>query len=824
MALKPRYKRRILWTVISAIGLLAVAIVLVPPLITLNYMKPKIEAAITAQTGVTAKINGNVHFSLLGHATIVAHDVVIPMGTINSAVFRVPLSSILDAGNTSLTGNIVVYGANLHIERLEPQSFNYNIEIKNSQIMFMGKPYYILNGTVFDGKFTGLVRTDDHKYEIEFQGDAFHVRNRDNALNLTGYLFSDGAARGKIALATDDINRWFEFDTPRIDRPIQMTANFEWDGANGVKFQDIHANSFTGNIDLNGDGSRRVQLASKNMDFDFSFLLKPNDVLYRTAFDLDFYGNMKLGSKKIHHLKVLANGARDKIQIREIVADDTTISGGYIDANGAHNIMIRTPFDGVTVTCLFSGTPDKWHCGEFSYNHITGQISVDGDKFNIYVQSPKNIPGDDEIRRMALRFGKHGTVEFKFNDAAGRMEISEKEMSREYTFARNRSLEWFGGDIKFMPEFMRRATGDFTWSGDKMHFKPKSEQWILTVQGGKFTIRGKNAKQWLPGIDLQALNDLPYEISGTYAGDAIDNLNIIIAGQEFSGTATAGAITLKTNLLDMDAFTNQSFVDNFEELEFTTMHPLMIPFDVGTNISISAAHVIYNGNEYSNFVYSMRGNTQTFSITDDARGGILMTVRRDKNKYDISAALSRFKIAGFLLNNVMPLNVSDTLITGEIEITTFGKVAHDILYNMAGEIDTTFDGGMITGIGVDGFYQSAENITKLNAEYALSAALTSGETALKSMRVIGHYENGNFETTRPLEISMRHSTATGQMQIIDGRMSANLKIVMRGVAPAPSPIELQINPNGTRNYSLSQIMMDLDTGYMREFVKTHAKF
>ncbi len=824
MALKPRYKRRILWTVISAIGLLAVAVVLVPPLITLNYMKPKIEAAITAQTGVAAKIDGNVHFSLLGRATIVAHDVVIPMGTINSAVFAVPFSSIFDAGNATLSGNIVIYGANLHIARLEPRSFNYNIEIKNSQIMFMGKPYYILSGTVSDGKFTGLVRTDDHKYEIEFQGDAFHVRNRDNALNLTGYLFSDGAARGKIALATDDINRWFEFDTPRVDRPIQMTANFEWDGGNGVKFQDIHANSFTGNIDLNADGSRRVQLASKNMDFDFSFLLKPNDVLYRTAFDLDFYGDMKLGTRKIHHLKVLANGARDKIEIGEIVADDTTISGGYIDANGAHSIMIRAPYDGATATCLFSGTPDKWHCAEFSFNRMTGRISVNGDRFDIYVSSPENTPGDDEIHRMAMRFGKRGTVEFKFNDAAGRMEINDKKMSREYTFAKNKNIEWFGGDLKFMPEFMRREAGDFTWAADQMRFKPQSGQWTLVLQGGKFIIRGKNAKDWLPGIDLQALNDLPYEISGTYAGGAIDNLKITIADQEFFGTATAGAITLKTNLLNMDAFASQSFVDNFEELEFTAMHPLMIPFDIDTNISISASRVIYNGNEYSNFAYSRRADTQTFSITDNARGGILMTVRRDKNKYDISATLSRFKIAGLLLNSAMPLNVRDTLITGEIEMTTSGKIAHDIIYNMAGDIDATFDGGMITGLGVDGFYKSAENVTKLNAEYALAAALTDGETALKSMRVIGRYKNGNFETTRPLEISMRHSTATGQMQIMDGRMSASLQIVMRGVAPAPSPIDLQINPNGTRNYSLSQIMMDLDTGYMREFVKTHGKF
>ena len=55
MSLKPRYRRRIFWTALTVVGLAVMAIVLIPPMITLNNLKPKIEQTIAEQTGVVAK-------------------------------------------------------------------------------------------------------------------------------------------------------------------------------------------------------------------------------------------------------------------------------------------------------------------------------------------------------------------------------------------------------------------------------------------------------------------------------------------------------------------------------------------------------------------------------------------------------------------------------------------------------------------------------------------------------------------------------------------------------------------------------------------------
>jgi hypothetical protein len=229
-------------------------------------------------------------------------------------------------------------------------------------------------------------------------------------------------------------------------------------------------------------------------------------------------------------------------------------------------------------------------------------------------------------------------------------------------------------------------------------------------------------------------------------------------------------------------------------------------------------------NEYKNFTYSLKRNAQTFSITDSSRGNILVTIDKNKTNYEIFAQLNQFLINGNLLSNKLPLNIRDTTITGELNFTTFGKIAHDIYYNMSGEMDLTFKDGYLIGMSFDKFYASAENITNLNAEYALSSALSEGETKLKTLQLVGEYNNGNFITTEPLLISMRHTNGIGGIAITNGQMTAELDLTLRGTAPTPVTMELSIMPDNTRNYSLSEIMQNLDTGFMRAFVKTHNKF
>ena len=172
----------------------------------------------------------------------------------------------------------------------------------------------------------------------------------------------------------------------------------------------------------------------------------------------------------------------------------------------------------------------------------------------------------------------------------------------------------------------------------------------------------------------------------------------------------------------------------------------------------------------------------------------------------------------------MPLNIRDTMITAEINMRTFGNTANDLEYNLHGDMDLTFNGGYLIGIGVDDLFASANQINTFNAEYALSYALDGGESKIKTMRIIGDYNNGDFITTKPIELQLRHTDATGNLEITDGMMSGQLHLTLRGTSPVPQPIDLQINPNGTRDYSLSDIMTNFDATYMRDFVRTHNKF
>ena len=357
-----------------------------------------------------------------------------------------------------------------------------------------------------------------------------------------------------------------------------------------------------------------------------------------------------------------------------------------------------------------------------------------------------------------------------------------------------------------------------------MKFAPYNQQWNITVAKNQFYLSGKSFKALLPDINLQSVNDFEYTISGTFNDRNISNLELQIAGHKFTGTASGRNITLRTDTLNIDAFANQYYIDNYDELEFLGPSPLTVPFTLPVNISLSADTVIYNGTEYKNFVYALKPNTQILSITDRARGNLLATISRSDNQYDISAQLNRFVIDGYLLSGRMPINIRDSVITADINMKTHGIIAHDIFYNLAGDIDMIVDGGYLIGLGFDNFYASANQITSFNAEYALADALTRGETRIKNMHIIGEYDNGGFITSRPLTLQMRHVDAYGEFDIDNGNMTVMLNMVLRGTSPTPAPVRLTIAPDGTRNYSLTDIMTNFDSGFMRSFVKTHSQF
>ncbi|MBO4626148.1 MAG: hypothetical protein J5679_02645 [Alphaproteobacteria bacterium] len=824
MAIKPRYKRRMAWTMVGIAAGAVVAVIFVPPAITLNYMKPQLIEAIKSQTGISPEINGNVKFSLLGRATIVAHDIVVPFGNIHSAMFSVPWFSVFNPANAKLDGPVSIYGGKFKIDNLNAFDFNTKITLYNSTVEFLSHDYNIVRGELMDGKFNGIVRTAQHKYDITFENDEFTVRNQNNKLEIVGQLFSDGSASGQISIETDNINRWFEFQEPKIYEPVNLSMDFMWDGGTGFDFQNIVANNVTGNIKLYPDGRRDIQLASSDIDFDFSFLARPGKFLHNTKVNIDFYGNLKFDDQEFNHIKIAAVGTEDKLQIGSIIADDVAITGGTIDADGAHDIMVTMPLYNKSTSCLFSGTPNTWQCATYTHGSLSGTLNVNGDEFNITAKSNIKMPDINTVHEYALRFGTHGTVDFEFNDAAGTLTINGDKNRPEFRFAKNKDLDWLGVKFPFLPKSMQDATGNFKWESGAVVFQPHDATWQMAIQNNFFYIYGKNFKTWFPGIDLQMLRDGIYTVSGEYKNNITSDLTISVANHVFTGSAVGNAITLKTDVLNLDSFLSPKYLARYEELSFLTSHPLTVPFDLGIEVSLSADQLIYDDNEYNNFVYSLKPATQTFSITDNAHGNILATITRNGTDYAIELQLNKFETHGKLLRDTMPLNISDTYVTGDIKMKTSGHIAHDIEYNLDGDIDLTFTGGYIDGIGTDGFYSSAENITILNAEYALSDALNAGTSRLKTLHIIGHYQNGNFDSTEPLTISLPHVDGTGALKIENGQMSANFYLVLRGTAPEPAPIDLTLNTNGERTYSLSEIMQNFDPSYMRQFVKNHDKF
>ena len=825
MPTKSKHSNKKLLFFLSFIAIFALALAIVPPIITLNNLKPKIEEVILAKTGVPAKIYGDINFSLMGSTSIVAHNLSVPNGVISSVEFKIPFFDIFNLKNAKISGDIYVKDASLYIERITPFNINNKIIVDNSKIQFLNKEYKIIHADFTKTETTAFVRTDQHKYEIKAINNEFVIKNKNNNLTLNGKLLKDGTARANISIIAQDINRWFEFKTPHITGRFPITADVYWDGGYGIKFDNISAQNVQGSVEFKDDGYKIVKIKSTNADYDMSFVLKDPYILQDASFDLDFYGNIKFGNQTFEHLKIITRGEKDKIIIGNIVADDINIEGGFIDKTGAHDINIAGPLSGLHTTCLFNGTPTNWYCKKYSHgNNITSVFSVKDDIIDADVYSTAVYADMKPFVVTIRKLASSGEVRFYYPDMVGTLHLKKDGYTVDYTRLDDKSLNQAKVNLKFLPDFMKDEPGDFVWTSGVMIFTPNSKQWQLSKSTDFFILRGENFKKIIQTLDLQSLNDLPYVLSGNYKNGTISDFTLEIANHKFTGILSGKSITLKTDVLNIDLFANKSFIKKFEELSFFTKHPLLLPFETNMNIALSANKLIYNSNEYNNFVYSLRKNTQTFSISDSNRGNLLATIKKDNAKYAINMQLNKFVFDEKLLPENMPLNISDTSITAEIKLNTSGKIAHDIINNLDGTFDASFSGGKIYGLGLAEFYASAPILTILNGEYALSKALTSGVTPIKKMHIVGTYENGKIKTSEPLTLYMPHTDASGIFEITNNEMTAKLKLVLRGTSASPEPIDLIIYPNDMRDFSLSDIMLHFDPEYMREFVKSHKQF
>lgn len=825
MSIKNTLKNKFVWLIAFVIATITLAIFIVPPMINLNFLKPNIENVILSQTGVPAKIHGDINFSLAGGTTIVAHNITIPNGTVSSCEFTIPFFDIFNLKNARVSNDVSVSGASIFIEKLTPFQTNNKISVHNSSVHFLNKKYDIIDAKISKNTIDAVVRTDQHKYEIKSNNRFFTVKNKNNDLNLSGELFPDGTADAHIEITAQNINRWFEFERPQITGQFPISADLFWDGEYGVKFTNISANGVTGSVDLQDSGYKIVKLKSNSANYDLSFFLKNPDVFQNASFDLDFYGNLKFADNNFKHVKITTVGSTNEIKIDTIIADDLRIHGGTIDKNGAHNLYVSLPENGVKTTCLFNGTPLDWKCDNFSYgNTVTGTIHVDTHNFDADIVSSEPFSDIKNVIDLAKKLGTKGTVKFDCPDMQGKIKINNDKYVIKYTYLNNKTLDFAQIDLPFIPDFMKHEVGNFVWTKDSMTFIPDSKQWKLFKSQDFFVIQGNDFKTWFPNIDLQFMRDLSYGISGNYKNGNISNLTIDIAQHKFIGTATKKSITLKTDVLNLDYFIDPNFTNNFEELSFFTTMPITIPFDLKTNIALSAGTLVYNNQRYKSFIYSLHDDTQTFSFNDSSRGNMLATLKKHNIKYAINVQLNKFVFDEELLPKNMPLNLSNTTVTAEIKLNTSGKIAYDIKNNLHGTFDASFDGGKLYGFGFDEFYASAKYLTLLNSESFLAKALSQGTTEIKKMHIVGTYESGNIKTLYPLSISMRHTDATGTMEIKNGEMLADLHLLLRGTSPATEPIDVIIYPNNTRDFSLSDIMMHFDYEYMKSFVKSHEQF
>jgi hypothetical protein len=825
MTNKNSFTHKILWFFAFLFALITVAVVVIPPMMVLNSLKPKIEEIVLSKTGIPAKIHGDVNFSLIGKVTVVAHDVSVPNGVIDNIKFKIPFFDIFNLKNAKISDDILVNGASLDIQKITPIQINNKVIINDSEIKFLNKTYTIINADISKSKVDAIVRTDQHKYEIKYSHNDFIIKNKNNDLVLTGKLLQNGGAIGKISIKAQDVNKWFEFETPRINGRFFITADFAWNGGYGIKFDNISADGIHGSIEFKDDGYKIIKLSSNNAHYNMSFFLKNPEILRNASFDLNFNGEMSFMHLKINHLKVITTGTDKQVNIDTIVADEVLVHGGYIDENGAHNVRIAGPLSGLYTKCLFNGTPTDWSCTEYSHgNNITSVFSVKDDVIDADVYST-TIYADMKPFVVTIRkLASSGEVRFYYPDMVGTLHLKKDSYTVDYTRLDDRSLNQAKISLKFLPDFMKDEPGDFVWVNGVMIFTPNSKQWQLSKSTDFFILRGENFKRLTRKLDLQAFNDLPYVLSGIYKDGNISEFSVEIADHKLTGTLVGKSITLKTDVINADLFINPSFVQQFEELSFFTNHPLLLPFETNMNIALSANKFIYKGTEYNNFVYSLHKNNQTLSISDSIHGNLLASINKHNVKYDITLQLNKFVIDKKILPEYMPLNISDTTITAEAKLKTFGLVAHDIISNLHGTFDASFAGGKLYGLGFAEFYASAPQINILNGEYFIYKALTGGITPIKKMHIVGTYNDGDIETTKPLTLSMPYTDAYGTFEIKNDKMTTNLNLVLRGTAPEPEPINIIIYPDNNRKFSLSDIMIHFDPEYMKAFIESHDQF
>ena len=172
------HKHIFLWIFLTIVAIIMAGLLVAPAFMNLNNVRGRLETAIATQTGMDVEINGDITFGIVGKTTILANDVYTPFGNISKISVQIPFRDLFDIQNAKLTGTMMISGAKIKIDSLAPFMQHYNITVKDSDVNFLGKNYQIIDGVFHDGTFNGLVRTGQHKYNIEFHDEKFTITNK----------------------------------------------------------------------------------------------------------------------------------------------------------------------------------------------------------------------------------------------------------------------------------------------------------------------------------------------------------------------------------------------------------------------------------------------------------------------------------------------------------------------------------------------------------------------------------------------------------------------------------------------------------------------
>ncbi|MCL1902470.1 MAG: hypothetical protein FWG18_02465 [Alphaproteobacteria bacterium] len=626
----------------------------------------------------------------------------------------------------------------------------------------------------------------------------------------------------------------------------------------------MNSSDFAGDIEFGGEAPKIINMVVNNLDYDFASVV--NNTAFIKNSEINFTANgrikspmpfaipvQKFAQTAFSRFHISLTGDADLINVKSLRAENesASISAHGVIANGIAKGLDWVVFDArenAAIRCEMFGTVNDWSCSQWDYKDAnfsaTGKSTINGDTFILIMESD-NLVLEGFTKQVPLLkslFGKqNGNITATLGSGTrAALSVRGKDVEFSYSGHPNTNLASVPGAnefIKLLPERMQKSSGTMhnaeIKNGKLLSFSfehfGKNHAWAISMDD-PYNFRIYADARYLisafyPSVDAKFLHpELDVLVTGNFKSKYITDLKINVGDNWIFGKFDGKKFDLGANMLDLDSLINPEFINNYESMKFVTAEPLTVPFALNLDLTLSADQIKFMDEVYDNFNYSLKPDNQKMSITDAAKGSILLTIDKKLSRYNIAVASNKFEILGLVLPRAAALNVADTMLTGRAELSTYGITANDFWVHMSGDLDLTFDGGILVGFDIDNFYAGSNSITKMNAEYAISDALSGGLSQLKSLQIAGHYEDGEFKTTSPLKASLRHSEIMGHIQTIRGRISANLNVLLRATSPEPRPISLLMNPNGEREFSLSEIMQTFDPDFMREFVKIHNRF